>query len=360
MASFFSQASGQHALSESEPILEELQEEVRPHTGPQVAESANINIFEQLTTLQVSQYHSFLPTLLSYFNAKLATYQAGSLSTCISVWEKLTSDPEILETVSGQKIEFDTIPLQQRLPTQMKLSHLEESHIDLAIIKLLGKGVLKLSNPEPGEYFSPIFTRPKKDGSQRMILNLKSLNKHVTYHHFKMDSIWSAIRLMKPNCYMASIDLKDAIILCLFTHSIKKYLKFNWKGKQYRFVCFPNGLAICPRKFTKLLKPVYSQLCQNGHISVVFIDDSWLTSDTYATCVDNIRDTVTLLSEVGFYVHPEKSALIPSQTITFLNFLLNSLLMQISLTADKAQKIKQMCQELLANSRPSITMSRVR
>ena len=28
--------------------------------------------------------------------------------------------------------------------------------------------------------------------------------------------------------------------------------------------------------------------------------------------------------------------------------------MQISLTADKAQKIKQMCQELLANPRPSI------
>jgi hypothetical protein len=30
---------------------------------------------------------------LSYFNAKLAPYQAGSLS----VWEKWTSDPEILE-----------------------------------------------------------------------------------------------------------------------------------------------------------------------------------------------------------------------------------------------------------------------
>ena len=130
----------------------------------------------------------------------------------------------------------------------MTLSLLEShAHIALEITKLLGKGVLKL------EYFSPIFTRPKKDGSQRIILNLKSLNQHVTYHHFKMDSIWSAIRLMKPNCYMASIDLKDAIILCLFTHSIKKYLKFNWKGKQYRFVCFPNGLAICHRKFTKLL-----------------------------------------------------------------------------------------------------------
>ena len=46
--------------------------------------------------------------VIQYFNTKLATYQAGSLYTCISVWEKLTPDPEILQTVSGQKIEFDT------------------------------------------------------------------------------------------------------------------------------------------------------------------------------------------------------------------------------------------------------------
>ena len=43
-----------------------------------------------------------------------------------------------------------------------------------------------------------------------MILNLKSFNANVTHHHFKMDNIWSAIRLMKPGCYMVSIDLKDA------------------------------------------------------------------------------------------------------------------------------------------------------
>jgi hypothetical protein len=130
----------------------------------------------------------------------------------------------------------------------MTLSLLEShAHIALEITKLLGKGVLKL------EYFSPIFTRPKKDGSQRIILNLKSLNQHVTYHHFKMDSIWSAIRLMKPNCYMASIDMKDAYYSVPIHPGYQKYLKFNWKGKQYRFVCFPNGLAICHRKFTKLL-----------------------------------------------------------------------------------------------------------
>ena len=41
-----------------------------------------------------------------------------------------------------------------------------------------------------------------------MILNLKQLNQSVVYHHFKMETLEAAIKLMKPGCYMASIDLK--------------------------------------------------------------------------------------------------------------------------------------------------------
>ena len=32
----------------------------------------------------------------------------------------------------------------------------------------------------------------------------------VEYHHFKMDTLESVVKIMKPDCYMASIDLKDA------------------------------------------------------------------------------------------------------------------------------------------------------
>lgn len=80
----------------------------------------------------------------------------------------------------------------------------------MEIDKLRLKGVLKVSSPEPGEFVSPIFLRPKPDGPQRMILNLKPFNESVQYHHFKMDTLESAIRMMKSGCYTASIDLKDA------------------------------------------------------------------------------------------------------------------------------------------------------
>ena len=43
-----------------------------------------------------------------------------------------------------------------------------------------------------------------------MILNLKTFNTSLEYCHFKMDTLKSALALMRPPCYMASIDLKHA------------------------------------------------------------------------------------------------------------------------------------------------------
>ena len=72
-----------------------------------------------------------------------------------------------------------------------------------------------------------------------------------------MDTLWTVVRMMKTNCYMASIDIKDAYYSVPVADSDQKYLKFEWHDTLYKFSCFPNGLALCPRKFTKLLKPVY-------------------------------------------------------------------------------------------------------
>ena len=295
-----------------------------------------------------------MPSLLEYFQQRAQTFKAGSLAAYSHIWHELTSDPEILETVTGQFIELDTVPLQGKPFTQPKLSDIQTESVDLEIAKLLKKGVLQPSEHEAGEFISTIFTRPKKDGSHRMILNLKSFNTNVTHYHFKMDNIWSAIRLMKPGCYMASIDLKDAYYTVPICKEHQKFLKFKWKENLYHFVCFPNGLALCPRKFTKLLKPIFSCLRQQGHISVVYIDDSWLTADNFSLCLRNVIDTATLLDKVGFIVHPEKSVLVPTQKITFLGFVLDSVLMQVSLTPERALKLKNACENLLATASPCI------
>lgn len=122
----------------------------------------------------------------------------------------------------------------------------------------------------------------------------------------------------------------------------------------YQFVCFLNGLAPCPRKLTELLKPFFSLLRQQGHISVAYIDNSWLTADNLSQCTKNVIDTTSLLDKVGFVIHPEKSVLLLTQIITFLGFVLNSIVMQVSLTPDRALKLKDTFEKLLDTVSPSM------
>ena len=205
------------------------------------------------------------------------------------------------------------------------------------ITTLLEKGVIVRPEREPGDYLSPIFLREKKDGSHRLILNLKGLNKSITYHHFKMDILSSVVSLMRPNCFMATIDLKDAY------YSV---LKFHWKGNYYKFTCFPNCLCCCPRKFTKLIKPIHSSLRLPGHIIAGYTDDNYNQGDTYEECLNTVLATVKLMTELGFCVHPDKSCLIPSQEIVFLGNVLNSVTMTIKLTSNKKQKVMDACKSL--------------
>ena len=122
----------------------------------------------------------------------------------------------------------------------------------------------------------------------------------------------------------------------------------------------PNGLSSAPRIFTKLMKPVYSVLRCQGFENVGYIDDNYLKGSTFQDCEKNVSVTVNLLCSLGFTLNREKSVLIPSQSITFLGFILNSVQMTVSLTPTKAMKLQLKATELLHSRSPTIrTVSEV-
>ena len=66
-----------------------------------------------------------------------------------------------------------------KIPSNPKVSSLKQEAIDLETDKLFEKGVIKECEHENGEFISPIFVTPKKDGGYRLILDLKDLNEDV-------------------------------------------------------------------------------------------------------------------------------------------------------------------------------------
>ena len=108
----------------------------------------------------------------------------------------------MLDAVTHCHIEFDWEPGICTSVTRpfCSFTEIEQTIIDNEVEKFLLKGIIRLSSHEDGQVISPIFTRPEKDGSHRVIFNLKKLNESVTYHHFKRDTLETAIRLVRPGC----------------------------------------------------------------------------------------------------------------------------------------------------------------
>ena len=220
--------------------------------------------------------------------------------------------------------------------------------------RMLQNEIIEEAEDTEGQFVSNIFCRPKKDGSVRIILNLKNLNEQVEYHHFKMDTLVHAVQLMTPGCYMASIDLKDAYYSIPVAKEDRKYLRFRWQGKLYQFTCLPNGLAEAPRKFTKVLKVPFAVLRGQGHENSAYLDDSALFGGSKEACTENVQDTIQLLDSLGFTVHPEKSVIVPSHILIYLGFVLNSLDMTVSLTEERKEKICRLCQDVLQKDKVTI------
>ena len=256
--------------------------------------------------------------------------------------------------VSGQYLEFVTKPCQTHAPAMKCFSAEENDIISKEVVNLLEKVVIIETRHEPGEFISSVFVRPKKDGSHRMILSLKNLNKHVQYNHFKMDTLQSVISLMTPKCFMASVHLKDAYYSVPVALAHQKYLKFEWGGKLYQFPCFPNGLAFCPRKCTKLVKPAFAALRQLGHINSPYTDDSYLQGGSYEECLASVLDTVKMFLSLGFIPHPQKSVCTPTQKLVFWGFVLDSVQMKIFLTNEKIGKLKSICAKLIKAQKTTI------
>lgn len=287
-------------------------------------------------------------------NNTTENFYGGKIADFKHVWIKLTSDKWILDTVSGYHLEFENVPYQPFIPPPIKFNSNEQQQISKEIKSMLDREIISEVQSTNGQYISNIFPRLKKDGSVRIILNLKKLNLDIEYHHFKMETLCNAINLMHRDCWFASIDLKDAYYSVKVREPDRMYLRFQFDGKLYEYCSLAQGLCSAPRVFTKLLKPVFAQLRKRGHENVAYIDDSLLVASTYTKCLRNVAETVELVDGLGFTIHPKKSVMVPTQTIVFVGFLLDSRFMTITLTREKADSLIACCKCILHSKKCTI------
>lgn len=248
------------------------------------------------------------------------------------------------------------------IPISSKDYKIKEEHkifMNIILREFEEENVIEKTDFIEGGFVNSVFLVEKSNSTIherkfRLILNMKAINENYIVHEkFKMESLNSCLCLIQENCYMASLDLKNAYHTIPIWEPHKKYLQFCVDDQFYNYKVLPQGYKDSPRIFTRVLKPVLSFLRVSGIFCSIYIDDLYIQGDSFIECENNVRVAYKVFRSLGFDIS-EKSSFIPSQSLSHLGFILNSVDMNVCLDDKKKNKIKKLGYDLLQTKKTSI------
>lgn len=188
---------------------------------------------------------------------------------------------------------------------------------------------------------SPIFLTKNHDGSARLILDLSRINKAcVRKIHFKMETLREIIRFIRPGDFCTSLDLVKGFFNVPLHPDQRNYFCFRFQGKVFEFCAMPMGSTDAPRIFTMLMRAVLKFLRGFGVRVFCYLDDTLILGETREICLRSTIFVGRVLEALGFFIHPKKSDLEPTQIIRFLGFQVDSRRMTVALPQEKIRKLR--------------------
>ena len=136
---------------------------------------------EEVDKTAEQQIYQKLNSVSSYKST--SEFEDGNIKNFIEDWKDIAIDFTILDIVENRlKIDFLNIPGNLKV---LQIPHCvsEKEIIAIEIKSLLRKEVIVEASRESGNFISTVFTRKRKSGIFRFILNLKYLNDLAVLKH---------------------------------------------------------------------------------------------------------------------------------------------------------------------------------
>jgi hypothetical protein len=147
--------------------------------------------------------------------------------------------------------------------------------------------------------------------------------------------------------FMAKIDLTAAYPTCGISPRYRDFYIFRFRGKFYRYRGQVMGITSAPRDFTRLLAPVIAFMRSFGVVICILIDDVWIGSMSSAQCAQDTQDVLIVLSFLGFVIEAKKTQLQPAQTMEWAGTIIDSVLMEFRVPAQKVKDGKAKFRKIL-------------
>lgn len=183
-------------------------------------------------------------------------------------------------TLPTNKALFPVCPTQPDAPTPYRkpyrLSPLEQKEVEKQVSELLAKGFIE---PSCSPYGAPVLFVQKKDGTLRMCIDYRALNKHTIRDHFPIPRIDTLLDNIGKNLVFTTLDLQAGYHQMLLHETDMPKTAFVTHMGQYQFKVLCFGLTNAPSAFQRLMNSIFKDLI-DARIVQVYLDDILVMSET--------------------------------------------------------------------------------
>jgi hypothetical protein len=181
-----------------------------------------------------------------------------------------------------------------RAPYRLAPAEMKEMMTQLQ--ELLDKGFIR---PSSSPWGAPVLFVKKKDGSMRMCIDYRELNKVTVKNKYPLPRIDDLFDQLQGASYFSKIDLRSGYHQLKVKEEDILKTAFRTRYGHYEFLVMPFGLTNAPAAFMDLMNRVCNPFLDK--CVIVFIDDILIYSRSREEHEEHLRSVLELLKSEKLY-----------------------------------------------------------
>ena len=197
------------------------------------------------------------------------------------------------------------------------LSEVELKALDEYIRENLAKGYIQPSTSPAG---APILFQAKRDGTLRLCVDYRGLNKITIKNRYPLPLIRESLDRLRSATIFSKLDLRSGYNLVRIAPGDEWKTAFRSRYGHYEYRVMPFGLTNAPATFQNLMNDVLRDFLDS--FAVVYLDDILIYSRSIDDHQRHVRLVLERLRANGLFAKPEKCAFHQDE-IEYLGYLVS-------------------------------------
>lgn len=179
-----------------------------------------------------------------------------------------------------------------------------------------------IAKPSVSDYASPIVLVKKKNGSNRICVDYRALNKKIIKDRYPLPLIEDQLDKLQDARVFSTIDLKNGFFHVEVDTASQKYTAFIVPDGHYEFTRVPFGLCNSPAVFQKFVNVAFQELIHEG-VVLTYMDDIIIPAADCENALRNLQRVLSVASQTGLEINWKKCSFL-QRRVEFLGHVIEN------------------------------------